>query len=334
MARKAKQRAKLKAKRKAVVDQGPDIHWREFEKLIARIEKAAAPLGAMVTWNDSIADLETGEPRQVDVSIRYRNNTVDQLVTVECRKREQKSDARWIEELDGKKRSVGADLTIAVSHKRLTEPAIIKAGLRGILVRQAALVSEKDIQGWLLLPKALVLQITGWALIGVQYMCVSASDAQHELDPSVRDAFALQKGEACIFHRWQGGNPISIDQMLQAAFDKNRNLFEDIPFDSSSVEGFLRLLFPPDNFGIQTIEGLIPLAGVRLKLRLANSLQKAGVTRAVHYTGPDSTDIRRLEFDFEVALEAERRGYQLGVQTEGESRTLLISLEKRDLDVQ
>lgn len=70
---------------------------REFEKLVARIEAAAAPRGAVVKSPDRIRHLTTGRLREVDASIRYKVGTVDVLITVECRKRSRKADDTWIE---------------------------------------------------------------------------------------------------------------------------------------------------------------------------------------------------------------------------------------------
>jgi hypothetical protein len=61
--------------------------WREFEKLIARIEQAMAPSGAEIKSPDRIPDRVTGELREVDASIRYKVGTCPILITVECRDR-------------------------------------------------------------------------------------------------------------------------------------------------------------------------------------------------------------------------------------------------------
>ena len=58
--------------------------WREFEKLIARIEQAMAPLDAAVRSPDRIPDKVTGELREVDASIRYKVGTCPILITIEC----------------------------------------------------------------------------------------------------------------------------------------------------------------------------------------------------------------------------------------------------------
>jgi hypothetical protein len=74
-------------------------HWQEFEELVAAIEEAAAPRGAVVTRNDHIKDMITGEMRQVDATIRFRAGSTDILILIECRDRDRTEDVRWIEEM-------------------------------------------------------------------------------------------------------------------------------------------------------------------------------------------------------------------------------------------
>ena len=73
--------------------------WREFEKLVARIEATAAPADVRVKSPDRIADLVTGTLREVDASIRYDIGTVPVLITVECRRHKDPQDVTWVEQL-------------------------------------------------------------------------------------------------------------------------------------------------------------------------------------------------------------------------------------------
>src|SRR6266498_971369 len=101
--------------------------WKKFETLITNIERLLAPQGAYVRYNDFIPDKITGEPRQVDGSIRYKANGVSVLITIECRERAKIDDVTWIEQLATKRKDIGASATIAVSSSGFTKPALIKA---------------------------------------------------------------------------------------------------------------------------------------------------------------------------------------------------------------
>jgi hypothetical protein len=77
-----------------------DPEWREFERLVARIEADAGPRGMIVTSPDRIRCNVTGRLREVDASIRSRIGTAEMLITIECRRRATIQDVTWIEQLE------------------------------------------------------------------------------------------------------------------------------------------------------------------------------------------------------------------------------------------
>lgn len=61
-----------------------DPQWREFEKLIARIEADAGPQGIVVKSPDRIRCKLTDRLREVDATIRTKAGTAEMLITIEC----------------------------------------------------------------------------------------------------------------------------------------------------------------------------------------------------------------------------------------------------------
>jgi hypothetical protein len=81
-----------------------------FEQQIHRIYELLQGSGAQVTWNDHIPDPDNpSQSRQIDVTTR-RDTT---LTLVECRERGSPQDVTWIEELIGRRPSLGGDAVIA-----------------------------------------------------------------------------------------------------------------------------------------------------------------------------------------------------------------------------
>lgn len=101
--------------------------WREFELLVSRIEEALVPRNAIVKSPDKLYDRITNEPREVDVSIRYKVGSAEILIILECRERTRVQDTIWIEQLASKQKAVGAAKCIAVSSVGFTRPAQRKA---------------------------------------------------------------------------------------------------------------------------------------------------------------------------------------------------------------
>ena len=108
-----------------------DPKWREFEKLIALVEHHLGPKGAVVRSPDHITDKVTGQPREVDASVRYQVGSVPILITIECRDRVSTEDVTWIEQLVSKRESIGASATVAVSATGFSGPAKEKAKAHG-----------------------------------------------------------------------------------------------------------------------------------------------------------------------------------------------------------
>jgi hypothetical protein len=115
-----------------------------FEKQITRIVELIESSEAEVVWNKRTPDPDTGQLRQIDITITKHGK----ITHVECRKRASKQDVMWIEELVGRKDSLGADKMIAVSASGFTKPAIIKAKAKGIFLRDLQALTEEEIQNW------------------------------------------------------------------------------------------------------------------------------------------------------------------------------------------
>lgn len=124
--------------------------WREFEELVAAIEEAAAPRGAVVTRNDHLADVITGRMRQVDATIRFRAGSTDILILIECRDKDRTEDVRWVEEMVTKLRGLAASKIILVSSTGFTQPARAKAKHYGVELRELSAINAEEIHNWFL----------------------------------------------------------------------------------------------------------------------------------------------------------------------------------------
>jgi hypothetical protein len=117
----------------------------EFEIMISRIHEILEGEDAIVEWNDRIPDPDNPEqPRQIDVSIKK----VDVFNIIECRLHRNKQDVKWIEELIGRRMSLGADAVIAVSSSGFTAGAIKKANKYGVLLKDLVALSDEEIVAW------------------------------------------------------------------------------------------------------------------------------------------------------------------------------------------
>lgn len=117
----------------------------DFEILTTRIHEILEKAGAIVEWNEMIPDPDNPKQlRQIDVSVRKN----DVFNIIECRDRVSRQDVTWIEELMGRRMSLGADSIAAVSTSGFTKGAIRKANKNGVILYDLVSLTEVDIQNW------------------------------------------------------------------------------------------------------------------------------------------------------------------------------------------
>jgi hypothetical protein len=116
-----------------------------FERQIERIHQLLEGESSKVTWNDKIPDPDNPDQlRQIDITID-RDGTI---VHAECRIHQSPQDVTWIEELIGRRASLGADAVIAVSSSGFTEGAVKKAAAFNIHLRTLAALTDDEVRLW------------------------------------------------------------------------------------------------------------------------------------------------------------------------------------------
>jgi len=116
-----------------------------FEQQIRRIYELLTDSGAEVTWNDHIPDPDNpAQSRQIDVTIK-RDGA---LTLVECRQHNSRQNVKWVEELMGRRLSLGAQSVIAVSSSGFTAGAVNKAKKHGIILRDLQQLTEQEVASW------------------------------------------------------------------------------------------------------------------------------------------------------------------------------------------
>ena len=286
--------------------------WREFERLVARIEADAGPHGMVVTSPDRIKCKVTGKKREVDASIRCKVGTVDMLITIECRRRSAVQDVTWVEQLVNKQKAIGADRTIAVSSSGFTEPAKKVASLNGISIRKLSEISVDDITKILRLDFVLFWhKASAIAQIGIRKF--------RSLDwkmPAPEDVdFVLPKNIdpfTAIFRNNDTGETWSTND-LWLQLQEATNPFEGI--DKSQPPMLRTACFPyPGTVTISGPDGDHILGDVILTVALWIEAEQVTVNTAnkVEYSSEDETAIQRVDFtsqqnyndDWRISLQA------------------------------
>jgi hypothetical protein len=116
-----------------------------FERQIFRIKELLESSSDSVTWNDRLPDPDNpSQLRQIDVTVRSGGK----LTIVECRLSKRRQDVKWVEELLGRRQSLGAETIIGVASAGFTVGAQKKADRHGVLLRDLGNMREDEIAGW------------------------------------------------------------------------------------------------------------------------------------------------------------------------------------------
>ena len=273
-----------------------DPEWREFERLVARIEADAGPRGIVVTSPDRIRCKITGRLREVDASVRSRIGTAEMLITIECRQRTKIQDLTWIEQLATKKKAIGADRTIAVSAAGFTESTKALADQNGISLRKISDIAVEDINSLLRLDfvlfwhKACAISRVGIRKFrSLDWKMPSPEDIDFVL-PADTDPFAA------IFRNDETGETWSLNDLwhqLQEAADP----FEGI--EKAQPPTFRTACFPyPGTVTIASADGPCLLGDVIVTVALWIEAEQVPLDAAkkVEYTSDEQSAIQRVEF--------------------------------------
>jgi hypothetical protein len=227
--------------------------WREFEKLVARIERAVSPVGAIVTSPDYVRDAVTGERREVDASIRL-NREAPPIRVVECRDRTKTQDVMWIEQLIAKCRDHGIP-TVAVSSVGFSGPATQKATYYGIETRRISDVTQEEMVGWLKIDKIVhVVFFPELATVNLELYC-PPGETEGLLHPKVIEQIQAGNGDAPVFIRHTDGEGLRACQLLDAAIRRGLNVFKDVPTDGTKIRKQATLKFAKGLFWVQMVAG-------------------------------------------------------------------------------
>ncbi len=122
-----------------------DKAWLTVEKDVKRIQEFLHP-GDAVTHNDLVRDKDGGNRRQVDITVRDSITGTIKRAS-ECRNRADRQGSPWVEEAQGKRRSLQAEQMTLVSTSGFSLPAQKKAEaltLEGVPIE---LVAFQDVVG-------------------------------------------------------------------------------------------------------------------------------------------------------------------------------------------
>lgn len=275
--------------------------WREFEKLVARIEQAIAPSHAIVRSPERIPDKLTGELREVDATVRLKVGTSEVLITIECRDRSATEDVRWIEQLAQKQRDIGAAVTVAVSSTGFSGPALTKASILGIQTRTLTEATAADFVKWLRFQNV-VLDIREWSLADLALELYD-STIETDLLPEFNDCFRQLGHLAPIFIRRNDGKRFHVENILIEWTKRNGSFFpKEIPINSTTLTRTLHQPLSRGYFYIETTTGDLDVSVIHIKLSFSRTRTQVPQSGLFEYADSSSPLIQSAEWNLPEEL--------------------------------
>jgi hypothetical protein len=271
-----------------------DPEWREFERLVARIEADARNTGLTIRSPDHIRCRLTGAMREVDASIR--GGSEFELITIECRKRRAREDVTWIEQLATKKESIGAARTIAVSASGFSKAAQTVAASHGIELKTLRDISLADINPVAKLDfvwfshKTAVLDSVGLRYFRSLNWQLPERDSIDFILPADTDLFEP------IFTNVDEGHSWSINDIWYQLQETTEPFAGIAKFQPPVVR---TACFPyPGNVRVSTPHGPEILGDVFLSVALSLDVEQVTLEAAtkVEYGASQADDLQRAEF--------------------------------------
>lgn len=301
---------------------GSKASWREFERLVTRIEAALAPQHAIVKSPDRIPDAVTQALREVDASIRCRVGTTDILMIIECRDRKNEQDSLWIEQLATKQRHLNAAKCIAVSSKGFTAPAIAKAKSLGIEVRHLKHIEDDVIREW----APTRAWFFSYRVGGVSLTFFDENDNWNlEFDKQINDELASQYyiEDECLQSK-TSSRKISISQYI---VDTINHCYDAMPDEKKLAikenHKYTWSYVGEPLYYIESSKGRLDVAGIVFDVTFTNFEDYALKTRAFNYASSQADLVKGIEVD---ARSRQGEMKKLTIHTDTSSKTSRFSI--------
>jgi hypothetical protein len=274
---------------------------RELERLTAFLEKALGHENVKIESPARIHDKDTGQIREVDVSIKGKLGSSNVFVIVECRNRNRVEDVQWIEQVAQKMKSVGADKALAVSSTGFTGPAQDKANSLGVRLMVLGKVEPQEISSWMQLTHTRSI-IHQWNPKNINIIPAPPKDALFLT--ALRKKQVLGTNEK-IFRREKDGVLVSLDEIWggQCAPEelKKNKLYDGVEPNGPKVERSVRFDFVKDDgFQWATKKGGANLTTIEITADIWIEEKLFPIKEIYRYSEDGKAYIESVRVEFEV----------------------------------
>jgi hypothetical protein len=237
---------------------------KEFEELIFHIQTCLAQQ-AKVEPNMQLPDKDTGQTRQIDILVSVSDGPYLWRTIVEVRDHIRPVGVEYVDAMNNKKTSVGANMAAIVSKSGFTKPASTKAqslGIRAFTYKEAITSTWAN---WMLM-KSFTIMNQRYALSGLD---LRLSQEVYDANKDDIDAIDINiKPSDVIFAIGDQKNPTNFDTILRGS-SIFQNLWDGVTPNGPSLTKNIRLIPEiPLYLMISKNENYLPLSYIDTSLIL------------------------------------------------------------------
>jgi hypothetical protein len=273
---------------------------RALEQLVAGLEKVLGPTDVVIRSPEYIVGRNTGERREVDVSLRTKIGSLELFVMIECRDRKRRQGTariegtEWIEQVASKQEDVGANKAVAVCPGGFTKGARKLAAAKQIDLRTVMSVTAPEVFGWLRLDE---VPYRHW---NMEYRTIRFGiEEGHrlEFEPEMRQALSSSETALVpVLVRRSDGEAVTVHDVWSTVrkdevfpdFEPNKGYEVTFTFDSDGDQ-------PP--YQIRTVDGLGDLEWLEVGGLLYYTEQMLPISRMFEYFDDSGALVQTAEVD-------------------------------------
>jgi Restriction endonuclease len=263
---------------------------RALEQLVAELERVLGPTDVVIQSPEFILGRNTGERREVDVTLRTRAGSSDLLVMIECRDRQGRQGVQWIEEVASKQENVGANKAVAVCPGGFTRGARHLADAKQIDLRTITSLTGPEVFRWL------TVRRRHW---NIEYRVIkfrTAQDRHVQLEPELDARFNPNPGLIPVLMRRADRMPISV-HVLWRTVQKDKLFAGFEPNKQYEITHAIDVSGDPPPYQIRAVDGLVDLLGLEVSGLLDYTVQELPISRLVEYADGSGALLQTAEIE-------------------------------------
>jgi hypothetical protein len=267
---------------------------RDLEQLVEELERLFAGTGLTVASPDYVVGQNSGDRREIDVSVRGRMGSFDVFAMFECRDRGKGADVTWIEQIATKRMDVSANVAVAVSSSGFSAAARRSAGRLGVELRTLKRTTVSDLIGTVLPREFRHIRVE----FGLKAVNLQLAEEAASRIPPASPLLVAREGvnlNTLMLRAKNTGERVPLTQAASSAVAQSGDAFVRPFLGAEAAQPFtLEANYAPgDRFEFETAEGAFDLSAIFFRGTARARITPLAPSAATEYRVDEGTVLAR-----------------------------------------